>query len=62
MDVIGTDIGNYIDPNFIDASVAGSIGPINPSWGGDIMGLHEVPLTDGRVAIVNSDGMIVDYK
>lgn len=62
MAAIGTDVGNYIDPSLIDSSITGPIDPIHPSWGGDITGLREVPLTDGRVAIVDGDGMVVGYK
>lgn len=66
MAITGADIGNYLDPNLINSSFSemGTIDPVHPSCEGGIMGFPggEVPLTDGRIAIVDSNGIIVGYK
>lgn len=60
MSQLGIQKGNYIEPNMIDNQ---DIGPLYPSWGGGVMSTGgEVPLVDGRVAIVDKNGVIIGFK
>lgn len=59
--ILGTEIGSYLDPEMIDLP-EGSIGPILNSDTWDITGIIEVPLVDGRIALVDSDGLVVGFK
>ena len=59
----GTNIGEYLDPAMIDSAVLnGVVDPIRPSEEGVIQGLVDVPLADGRVAIMDGNGIIVGYR
>ncbi len=59
----GTNIGEYLDPAMIDSAVLnGVVDPIRPSEEGVIQGLVDVPLADGRVAIVDGNGIIVGFR
>lgn len=60
MAVIGSGIGDYLDPALLPAGT-GDI-PINPSQDWEITGVIDVPLADGRVAMVDADGVIVGYR
>lgn len=60
--VTGGQIGDYLDPQLVANPNGGDI-IINPSWGIGIMSVGgEVPMIDGRTAIVNSEGIIVDFE
>lgn len=61
MAVTGGKIGDYLDPQLIANTNSDII--INPSWGIGIMSVGgEIPMIDGRTAIVNSEGIIVDFE
>lgn len=62
---IGSEIGGYLDPALVDTALAGDpVDDLNPSWEGEPHSFPggEVPLVDGRIAIVDSNGVIVGYR
>ncbi len=58
----GTNIGEYLDPAMIDSAVLDMTNDLRPSEEGVIQGLVDVPLADGRTAIVDSNGIIVGFR
>jgi len=64
MGSMGDDVGQYLDPAIVDPAVGYSIPDWRPSWGMGVMSLRkrgtEVPLSDGRIAIINDEGVIID--
>lgn len=59
----GTNIGEYLDPAMIDSAFVDNYG-VKPGHSEEIgiMGLVDVPLADGRTAIVDSNGIIVGFR
>lgn len=53
----------YDVPGFLEDS-GEIVPPFHPSWGGGTLSLDPVPVTlaDGRTAVVDSDGVIIDIK
>lgn len=60
----GCGLGDYLDPQFIDGEndIFGAIDPVDGSDASDIFGIVDVTLVDGRVAMVNQEGIIVGYR
>ena len=58
----GTNIGEYLDPAMIDSAFANGDVIIKPSEEVGILGVVDVPLADGRTAIVDSNGIIVGFR
>ncbi len=60
----GTNIGEYLDPAMVDSAFTNNdLEPWpNQSWESGAMGLVDVPLADGRTAIVDSNGIIVGFR
>lgn len=55
--------GDFIDPALVDVGLFGDKDITVPGSGGyDISSIVEVPLVDGRVAIVDSNGVIMGFK
>lgn len=55
--------GDFIDPALVDVGLFGDKDiPVPGSGGYDISSIVEVPLVDGRVAIVDSNGVIMGFK
>lgn len=55
--------GDFIDPALVDAGLLGDTDiPVPGSGGIDISSVVEVPLVDGRIAIVDGNGVIVGFK
>lgn len=62
MSVYGTEIGQYIDPGMIPEQNYGELEAWRPSFNGAISPAGLITLPDGRVAIVDSEGIIIGYK
>lgn len=60
----GCGLGDYLDPQFIDGEndIFGVIDNGDGSDVWDIGGIVDVMLVDGRVAMVNQEGIIVGYR
>lgn len=57
------NIGEFIDPAFVNVDLYGDKEiPVTPSGDIIIEGIVEVPMVDGRIALVDSNGIIVGYK
>lgn len=61
MSVYGTEIGQYIDPGMISTQDYDG-GTWRPSMEGEISPASLITLPDGRIAIVDSEGIIIGYK